>query len=102
MSDSLEWREPEASSVRYRRAVGALWRAAGTGVLVLPAGGKEPVAVVGAGRALWEVLATALTTAEAAALLADRFAVPEEDVQLAIQSVLADLSAVGALDVMRS
>ena len=102
MTDRLEWREPEPDSVRYRRAGDALWRAAGTGVLVLAVGAKEPVAVVGAGRALWDVLETARTTAEAAALLADRFAVPAEDVQLAIEPVLADLAAAGALDVVRS
>jgi hypothetical protein len=85
---------------RYRRAGDALWRTAGSGVLVLPAGAKGPVAVVGAGRALWDVLATPLTLDEAATVLARRFGLPAEDVELAIRPVLADLGSLGAVDVL--
>ena len=86
---------------RYCRAGDALWRTAGTGILVLPAGAKGPVAVVGAGRALWDVLASPMTLDEVATVLARRFGLPAEDVELAIGPVLADLGSLGAVDVVQ-
>ena len=67
-------------------------------LLVLPAGAREPVAVTGAGGALWDVLGSAMTAAEAAATLAARFEVPERDVHVAIAPVLENLRAIGALE----
>jgi hypothetical protein len=97
VSDALESLEAEVD-VRYRRASTVLWRTAGDGLLVLPAGAREPVAVTGAGGALWDVLGSAMTAAEAAATLAARFEVPERDVHVAIAPVLENLRAIGALE----
>jgi len=102
VSDALESPAAEADSVRYRRADSALWRVAGDGVLVLAAGAQEPVAVLGAGRALWELLGSGMTATEAAVELADRFEVPPGVVLDAIEPVLQELRAIGALERVQS
>ena len=65
MSSAVDEIAPDEQP-RYCRAGDALWRTAGSGILVLPAGAKGPVAVVGAGRALWDVLASPMTLDAAA------------------------------------
>jgi hypothetical protein len=90
-------RQRTGDEVRYCRAADTLWRTTGSGVLVLPAGATHPMAVVGAGHALWEVLSSSHTADEAAAALAARFGVPQDGVRAAIDPVLRDLSAIGAV-----
>ena len=91
---------PESPPARYRRAASALWRGTGQGVLILPEGAKEPLAVGGAGRELWDMLDVPRTIDEAAAELAGRYGLNAQDVEEGIAQVFQHLGSLGALDVV--
>lgn len=88
------------ASRRYGRAADVLWRRAGGLVLLLPLEAEDVFQLGGTGPAVWDVLAEPRTVAEAAAVLAARYAVPAARIAADIEPVLDDLVRRGAVSVV--
>ena len=80
------------STTVYGRSERVLWRRGYETVLLLQPGQREVVSLSGAGTALWELLATPTTVAEAADRLSSEYGVPADQVATDIRSVLDDLA----------
>jgi Coenzyme PQQ synthesis protein D (PqqD) len=79
-------------TVAYGRSDRVLWRRGFQSVLLLQPGRHEVVSLSGAGTALWELLATPRTVAEAADRLSGEYGVPADQVATDIAGVLEDLA----------
>lgn len=84
--------------VRYRRAVGVVWRQAHGSVFVLPDSRGDVVVLSGTGEDLWWLLTEPMTIDQAAHRLAEIYGVPESAVSRDVTPVLADLAARGVLE----
>lgn len=82
---------------KLRRAQGVVWRRTMDGVVVLPAGAVEPIALLGPAANMWEMLAEPLTATELVAALADHYGVEPDHVTNEIRATLDGLLRRGAL-----
>ena len=82
---------------RYRRDDAVLWRNTGREVVLLPPGAHDPMALAGAGVALWELLAVPHSLSAVATALAGRFDIPPQDALQAITPILTELTERGAV-----
>lgn len=75
----------------WHRHPDALWRIGGNGLLVLPPGAVEPVAVSGPGPAVWELLAEPCTADELAGALATTYTGDPDTMVSDLQQLLEHL-----------
>jgi Coenzyme PQQ synthesis protein D (PqqD) len=82
----------------WRRRIDTGWRATPIGLVLLPAGRRDPVTVAGSAVAVWNLLAEPITRADLADRLADRFGAPPTTVQADVGRLLARLIELEAIE----
>jgi len=91
-----------ARSRRWRRRDDVLWRRSLIGVVVLPGGADDPVALEGTGPELWDLLEAGRSLDDLAARLADQHGAEASLVATDIAPILSELEALGAIEPIRS
>lgn len=84
-------------STRWVRSERVLSRTVPSGVMVLPVDAQEPFLLMGSGAVLWDVLATPVTTDEAAGALAALFGITPDLAEADIVPCLSQLCDRGAV-----
>ncbi len=82
----------------WRRRIDTGWRATPVGLVLLPAGRRDPVTVAGSAAAVWNLLAEPITRTDLADRLALRFAVSPTTVKADLGVLLARLVELGAIE----
>ena len=88
---------PPETATAWCRAESVLWRRTLDGVVVLPAGGGDPVALRGPAATIWERLAEPCSTTDLVAMLAATYGVRAEHVANDVGAALDVLLELGAL-----
>jgi hypothetical protein len=84
-------------SSTWSRDEAVLWRRLSDGVLLLPVGVEEPLALGGLGAAVWEALDAPSSERGLAATLGADFGAAPEDIQSEVSKVLHELELLGVL-----
>ena len=87
----------ETEILRYQHSPDVLWRRVGNGVLLMARADQQILSLVGSGSDLWRLLTSPRSIHESAAMLAQQYDVPVEDIARDIEPVLASLSSQGIL-----
>jgi hypothetical protein len=86
-----------ACRLTLQRRADVLWRVAGSTVVLLPPGARDPLVLEGSGRSLWEALADPLPPDEVVHTLADRYGVDVDTMRADVDRAITELSAQGLL-----
>jgi hypothetical protein len=84
-------------SQRFWRRSDVLWRRSLDTVLVVPAGGSEPVTLAGTGPAVWALLATPVMVSELSRVLARDYGEDPSVIEADLVPVLEKLAALGVV-----
>ncbi len=82
----------------WRRRIDTGWRTTPVGLVLLPAGRADPVTVTGSAVAVWDLLGEPITRTDLAERLADRFGVAPATVQADLDTLLARLVDLAAIE----
>jgi hypothetical protein len=83
--------------VLWARDEAVLWRRLADGVLLLPPGSDELVALSGTGAVVWEALESSMDTTELAERLAADFSTESSDIAEDVEETIRQLLSFGAL-----
>jgi hypothetical protein len=84
-------------SSTWSRDEAVLWRRLSDGVLLLPSGAEEPLALGGLGAAVWEALDAPSSEHGLAAMLGADFGAAPDAIQSEVSKVLHELELLGLL-----
>ena len=84
----------------WRRSPAVLWRRSLDAALVLSPALDDPLTMAGTGADLWDILAVPTSTDDLVAALAVRYGAAPSVVAVDIVPVLAELEAMGAIEVV--